>query len=50
MVVWIVVGVVVLALAVFAFWPRKSRAYSDKRVRDSAAQGNADLYDGRPPY
>ncbi|MCB0894159.1 MAG: hypothetical protein H6529_04290 [Nocardioides sp.] len=51
MLLWIIiVAVVVIALGVFAFWPRKSNAYSDRSVRDAKGQGNADLYDGRPPY
>jgi hypothetical protein len=33
MVVWIIVGVVVLALAVFAFWPRKRAITRDAQNR-----------------
>jgi hypothetical protein len=46
MVVWIVVGVVVLALAVFAFWPRK-RGIVDGSVRSARRldQGRAENYD-----
>jgi hypothetical protein len=44
---WIVVAVVVVALAAFAFWPRASRGYSDKSVRDAKGRGDTELYDGR---
>ena len=50
MVVWIVIAVVVIALAVIAFRPRKPGTYTDKAVRDAQGRGNPDLYDGRPPY
>jgi hypothetical protein len=49
MVVWIIVAVVVVALAAFAFWPRKSRAYSGKTIRDMHGQGSPDLYDNPGP-
>ncbi|WP_395655909.1 hypothetical protein [Nocardioides sp.] len=46
MVVWIIVGVVVVALAVFAFWPRK-RGIVDGEVRQSRRrdQGVVEPYD-----
>ena len=50
MVVWIIIGVVAVALCVFAFRPRRPGTYTDKAVRDAHGRGNPDLYDGRPPY
>ena len=44
---WIVVAVVVLALALYAFWPRK-RGIVDRRALRSRAvdQGKAEPYSG----
>ena len=46
MVVWIVIAVVVIALAVFAFWPRR-RGIVDGEVRSSRRldQGRVENYD-----
>ena len=46
MVVWIIVGIAVLGLAVYAFWPHK-RGIVDGDVRRSRHrdEGTAELYD-----
>ena len=43
---WIIIGVVVVALAVFAFWPR-ARGISDRSVLDHRRrdQGQSENYD-----
>jgi hypothetical protein len=46
--VWIIVAVVVVALAVWAFWPRR-RGITDADVRRSLRKTQADLDEFRRP-
>jgi len=49
MIVWIIVAVVIAALAVFAFRPRNSGGPAEEARRHPQTRGTADLYDGHPP-
>ncbi|WP_395655908.1 hypothetical protein [Nocardioides sp.] len=53
MIVWIIVGVVVVALAVFAFWPRR-RGVQDAAVREgkgsAAARGQNESNRSGPQF